>query len=357
MRLGRFFVIMVLTLNTIAAMAQPVEYQKIFDLIKSPDELVSAEFSTAGRNSIFSVEMFSAKNLQVLSDLFKEGASLDLISADFSEGNRWKLFLTNAKSAPPSMQKFEEIVSMPWKNKDGQFSSFSLTKTEISATTFPGSPEELAQNLEMAATAGMKFSGSTPAQDSSSAVFSLNLASNWSETMKSSIQEDKVGAEFAKFGKLLKRNDLNYAIEYKLEAQISLINRLISIPGEYNKSLHSISVSCRDGKAALITMKVSNIKKETSNKKRILKILLQRNTFLWATESFNPTTPVLTGFETDFGGKITLTGISPKSSLIFSQFFPMILRNIELRNPFFSRGTYKETKFGRVMLFRVDCDW
>jgi hypothetical protein len=65
----------------------------------------------------------------------------------------------------------------------------------------------------------------------------------------------------------------------------------------------------------------------------------------------------MTGFETDFGGKIILTGIRPKSGLIFSQFFSMVERTGGLKNPFFSRGTYQDTPDGRVMNFRVDCDW
>lgn len=357
MKLIKLFVFLIITMQAFVLSAQPVEYQKIQDLITAPDELVSSEFTSAGPNCIFSVELRSEKSLQSIADLFENGAQLNLVSAEVTSRDCWKLFLTNAMADKLAIQKFQEIQTLDWKNQEGKLPIFALSKTAATVTTFPAGPEDLAKNLETAEAAGMKFSGSTPGDNSSSAMFSLLVDEKASKAAPEPAQTDEVAAEFSKSFQLVEKKDLGGATEYRLEAKLKQLFTLFTIPELFERSIQNLSVESMNGDDATFKVKISHVKKNTSRKTQILKAIIQRDGLQWTNDGFNTNVPVITGFETDFGEKLTLTGVSPKSSLIFSQLFPMIQRNPELKNPFFSRGTYKETQTGRVMIFRVDCDW
>jgi hypothetical protein len=345
-----------LCLVSVCLAAQPVEYEKIQNLIESPDELVAAEFTTAGSSSIFSVQMTSEKSLRQIADLFRQGAGLTLISAELSGEKTWKLFLTNANAVEPDIDKFRQIRALSWLSSPEKGLQFNITNDSVIVTTYPGNSQELAANLELAQKSEMEFSGSKPSPQLSSAMFTFdfvkkNQPENSDQTAKNPLEE-----AFANFAIIqnAERNGAN--IEYTLKAERKNVVRLLEIPAQFDKTLKAIEVSTKDGQSMAVKLLSGKGGQNESEKIQILAALLKDGQMEWISDG-ELDMPVMTGFETNFGGKITLTGLSPKSSLIFSQFFSMIQRTGSLKNPFFSRGTYKDSKTGRVMDFRVDCDW
>ncbi|MFZ5949777.1 MAG: hypothetical protein ACOYXC_03665 [Candidatus Rifleibacteriota bacterium] len=357
MRFIRLLMVLTFSFLTTLVIAQPAEYEKIFELVKAPDELVVAEFTVAGRNSIFSVEIESLKKLGEIKKMFVSGAGLHLISAVLKPPTNWKLILTNVPSPEIPEEPLEKAMEIPWLNQNNTFSIFSIDEKKLTVTTFPTNPDELGKNLALAENYGMKFSGSEPGPESSSANFTLEFNSPKVTAPSTAAEVDELASELSKISNLLDSQTGPQAREYTMEAGFDQIARLIELPAQFNRSLKFISLNCLNQKQAKITLKVADHKNDLGKKIAILKNLVQETPIQWATDGLKSAAPVMTGFETDFGSKLTLLGISPKSSMIFSQFFSMVERSQGLKNPFFSRGTYEDTPDGKVMLFRVDCDW
>lgn len=357
MRLMNLLFVLAFPFIASVIMAQPAEYEQIYSLIKQPDELVVAEFSVVGRNSIFSLELNSQKSAGEIKNMFLEGTGLKMISAVFQPPMNWKLILTNSEAEELPVEKLEQALEMSWNNKPGRQPSFNLTDKELVVTTYPTDPAALSHNLEIARAAGMKFSGSEPSPDTSSAIFTLSFNDPDTESIQSNQEVDQLAAEFSEFATVLNNETIAGIRNYKLSTSLDQVGKLLELPARFNRSLKFVSVNSLNQKQAQVQLKVVDFKSDMRHKLEVIKNLLQKTPIQWAENGFNTAAPVMTGFETDFGGKIALTGISPKSSLIFSQFFSMVERCQDLKNPFFSRGTYQETDGGRVMVFRVDCDW
>jgi hypothetical protein len=356
MRFSGLLIAFALMLVANTLVAQPAEYDQIFERIKLPDEVVSAEFNVAGSTHIFSVEINSEKKLQEIRNMFLD-IGLKMVSAVHQPPKVWKVILTNASTGEIPVDKFEEALMIPWMNKPDAGFSLSITDKELVVTTYPADPDELSHNLELAAGYGMKFSGSEPSPDNSSAVFTLKFDSSDTVSIQRTPEVDSLADEFAKFATVLDNENSFDVRNYKLATSLDQVGRLLDLPARFNRTLKYVSVNCLDQKQAQVLLKVADRKSAVSKKLEVIKALLQDNPIQWAENGFKTAVPVMTGFETDFGDKISLTGISPKSSLIFSQFFSMISRCKQLKNPFFSRGTYQDTDTGRVMVFCVDCDW
>ena len=356
MQLKYLFFLIGLFLFPFSAFAQPAEYDKLFSLFQEPEELVKAEFAVAGSSSVFSVEVKSEKSVSELIRLFLEGAGLKTVSAIFTPPTKWELVLTNAETEALAVEKFDEIKDLPWKNKPSSFPSYGVYNKRIVATTFPANSDELAYNLELAGSADMEFSGSEPSPESSSAIFSLYFNK---PTVTATVNQevDELSAEINKIAKIIEQQSHQGSREYKLDASLEQVSRLLELPWRFKRSLKFVSLNCLDHKQAHVTMRVSDQKSPSTQKLAILKKLVQENPIEWAKTGNVGDVPVLTGFETSFGDKITLTGLSPKSSLIFSHFFSMIERCEGLKNPFFSRGTYQANGENKVLQFRIDCDW
>ncbi|MGM0600798.1 MAG: hypothetical protein ACQETH_13390 [Candidatus Rifleibacteriota bacterium] len=337
--------------------AQPAEFDAIEQAVKSPDKLLSTEFTTVGSNSIFSVELVSERTLNALVDMLADQTSLKLVSAEIYDENRFKLILTNASSPEIQINEFNRIVSLPWKNREGKNTAIIITSKSVSVTTFPESAAQLAQNLQIAEKEGLKFSGSKPGPEFSSAIFTLSLGDQDEYEVNTSGNEDELAREFENIARLSYSKPVAEGIEYKLEADLSKVFTLIELAFKFNSYPRLIKVYSPNGNKAELTLVVSPEANNYSAKRAKIKALLTQNPVQWVTNEELPNTTVMTGFEADIDDKLTLTGITPKSGMIFSQFFPMVQRSEILRNPFFSRGTYKETRSGRFMEFRVDCDW
>lgn len=349
----------VLAMPFVATMlaAQPVEYEKIFAALKAPDEVLVAEFSNAGPNSIFSVEIKSPRSLQQIKHTINSAVGLRLVSAQFTPPQSYKLILTNGETDEPPLDKLESVLAVAWNNKPDHTPIYHLTAKNISVTTFPDGTADLEKNLQLAEASGMVFSGSQPAADGSSAIFSLDFNPSIKAPVRNTQEEDQLSEEFSKICTVIDATTGKQLREYRLEAEFAQIPRLLELPGRFNHSLKFFSINSLDRRQARIEMKVSDQKPAMGKKLELIRTLITQNTIQWASDGYKTVGPVMTGFETDFGGKIILTGISPKSGLIFSQFFSMVERTGGLKNPFFSRGTYQDTPDGRVMNFRVDCDW
>ena len=351
------FSLLCVFLGNFSLFAQPAEYDAIQQAVKSPDKLLSTEFTTVGSKSIFSVELSSNRKLDALIDMFAVQTSLKLVSAELYDKNRYKLILTNASTPEIKLKEFNRIEALPWKNREGKNTAIIITSKTISVSTFPESAAQLAENLEIAEKEGLKFSGSKPGPEFSSAIFTLNLGSQEEEEVKASKSEDKLAVEFEKLARLIYSKPTEIGREYKLETDLSQVFTLIDLAAKFNSYPTFIEVYSPNGKQAELTLAVNPEVDYYSKKRSKIKALLNQNPIQWVKNEAMPVTPVMTGFEANVRHKLILTGITPKSGMIFSQFFPMVQRSQILTNPFFSRGTYKETGSGRFMEFRVDCDW
>jgi hypothetical protein len=137
---------------------------------------------------------------------------------------------------------------------------------------------------------------------------------------------------------------------------MSDFNSLIATLARFEKSASYIKLETLDAQTATVDIKVTN-RPADPQKLKFLQSLIDQHPIAWAKEGYSTKVPVMTGFETDFSKKVTIIGISPKSGLIFSHFMPMVERTRGLSHPFFSRGTNKETRQGKIMQFKIDCGW
>jgi hypothetical protein len=289
--------------------------------------------------------------------MFVAQTSLKLVSAELYDENRYKLILTNASTPEIKVKEFNRIEELPWKNREGKNIAIIITSKTISVSTFPESAAQLAENLEIAEKEGLKFSGSKPGPKFSSAIFTMNLGAKEEKELETSESEDKLAGEFEQQARLIYRKSALNGREYKIEADLSRIFSLIELTSKFNFHPSFIKVYSQNGKKAELTLVVTSEVDYYSEKRSKIKALLNQNPIQWVKNEGVPDVPVMTGFEAHPKQKLILTGITPKSGMIFSQFFPMVQRSQILTNPFFSRGTYKETGSGRFMEFRVDCDW
>jgi len=159
-----------------------------------------------------------------------------------------------------------------------------------------------------------------------------------------------------KFGQISHR-DLETHQEFVFSGEFSDIEHALNLANSNDMYVQYASVSAReDGKAAII-IKVSPTRNDASRHFATFSNILRPGMFSWKSGKVPENMAVLTTVETSFDNSVSLQGLTLKSSLIFSHLFPLIERTGELRDPFFSRGSYSDTKAGRVMDFTVLCQW
>lgn len=159
-----------------------------------------------------------------------------------------------------------------------------------------------------------------------------------------------------KFGQISHR-DLESSHEFVFSGEFADLEHALNIANSNDLFVQFVSVSARDDGKAAIKIKVSPAKNEASRKFATFCNVIKPGMVTWKKGEVPQNMAVVTTIETDFGNSISLQGLTLKSSLIFSHLFPMIERTGELRDPFFSRGTYSDTSSGRVMDFTVLCQW
>jgi len=159
-----------------------------------------------------------------------------------------------------------------------------------------------------------------------------------------------------KFGQISHR-DLETHQEFVFSGEFTDIEHALNLANSNDMYVQYASVSAReDGKAAII-IKVSSTRNDASRHFATFSNILRPGMFTWKSGKVPENMAVLTTVETSFDNSVSLQGLTLKSSLIFSHLFPLIERTGELRDPFFSRGSYSDTKAGRVMDFTVLCQW
>lgn len=160
----------------------------------------------------------------------------------------------------------------------------------------------------------------------------------------------------SKFGQVMVK-DLEGSYEFTVSADFADVLSILETSNTNECYVSFVSISRRnDGKAAII-FRGSNQRNNSSQLFSKLQQLIQPGVLFWKKDAVPEDSAVVTGIETSFNSKIMINGVTRKSSLIFSQLFPMIERVNLIKNPFFSRGTYSDTEDGRVMNFIIDCDW
>ncbi len=160
----------------------------------------------------------------------------------------------------------------------------------------------------------------------------------------------------SKFGQVMVK-DLEGSYEFTVSADFTDVLTILETANSNECYVNFVSISCRnDGKAAII-FRGSNQRNNSSQLFSKLQQLIQPGVLFWKKDAIPEDSAVVTGIETNFNSNIIISGVTRKSSLIFSQLFPMIERVSIIKNPFFSRGTYSDSEDGRVMNFIINCDW
>ncbi|PKL42638.1 MAG: hypothetical protein CVV41_13900 [Candidatus Riflebacteria bacterium HGW-Riflebacteria-1] len=159
-----------------------------------------------------------------------------------------------------------------------------------------------------------------------------------------------------KFGQISHRN-LESSHEFVFSGEFTDIEHALNLVNSNDLFVQSVSVSARDDGKAAIVIKASSARNQASKRFATFSNIIKPGMISWKKGEVPENMAVVTTIETDFANSITLHGLTLKSSLIFSHLFPMIERSGELRDPFFSRGTYSDTGSGRVMDFTVLCQW
>lgn len=159
-----------------------------------------------------------------------------------------------------------------------------------------------------------------------------------------------------KFGQIGHRN-LEGSDEYIFSGEFTDIEHALNLANSNERFVQFVSVSARDDGKAAIIIRVSSTRNVANTKFTTFSNILRPGIFIWKKGAVPENMAVVTTVETDFGSSITLQGLTLKSSLIFSHLFPMIERIGDLRDPWFSRGSYTDTESGRVMDFTVLCQW
>ena len=118
-----------------------------------------------------------------------------------------------------------------------------------------------------------------------------------------------------------------------------------------------ISISCRPDEKAAIIMRASIGKNMASERFARLQQLVMPGMLPWKTGELNNESPAVTAVETDFSSRVSILGQTLKSGLIFTQLFPMLQRAPGINDPFFERGSYRDSPAGRLMEFSVKCNW
>ncbi len=159
-----------------------------------------------------------------------------------------------------------------------------------------------------------------------------------------------------KFGQISHR-DLESHQEFVFSGEFTDVEHALNLANSNDMYVQFASVSAReDGKAAIM-IRVSPARNDASRKFATFSNILRPGMFFWKAGNVPENMAVLTTVETSFDNSVSLQGLTLKSSLIFSHLYPLIERTGELRDPFFSRGSYSDTKAGRIMDFTILCQW
>jgi len=159
-----------------------------------------------------------------------------------------------------------------------------------------------------------------------------------------------------KFGQISHR-DLETHQEFVFSAEFADIGHALNLANSNDMYVQSASISARDDGKAAIILKISPVRNDASRHFATLSNILRPGMFSWKSGKVPENMAVLTTIETHFDNTVSLQGLTLKSGLIFSHLFPLIERTGELREPFFSRGSYSDSKAGRLMNFTVVCKW
>ncbi|HNX74229.1 MAG TPA: hypothetical protein PLM07_00330 [Candidatus Rifleibacterium sp.] len=158
------------------------------------------------------------------------------------------------------------------------------------------------------------------------------------------------------FGSVLIR-DLEGFHEFTFSAPFDKIETILNLVVMQEWYPTYISISCRPDEKAAIIMRASISKNAASERFAMLQQLVTPGLLPWKTGELNNESPAVTAVETDFSSRVSVLGQTLKSGLIFTQLFPMLQRAPGIRDPFFERGSYRDSPSGRLMEFSVKCNW
>jgi hypothetical protein len=169
--------------------------------------------------------------------------------------------------------------------------------------------------------------------------------------------ETEFSKDLKKFAEIEDGHAMDKSEQYHLKLNIEDFPAILESIKKHQMSLTFIEFFTLDSQNCEVKIRTRNGTSEQSRKFQFLKHLISEKPLPMAKDGYSSKEPVVTGFETKMANKITILGFSPKSGLIFSQLMPVIQFTPGLKHPFFSRGTNKMTNSGKVMQFKIDCDW
>lgn len=340
--------------------SQPVEYDKIHDLIKDPDKLIKVESSTEGGKRVYVVTLEPVLPLDIIIDkiIRKTGLYLKNISFNKSSNNAVLTFDTsNLNSA--DLSGFVDVTRLQWKNTGGEDLIFKLSHEELSVKVSTAKPFDMQQNMLFAQSIGLKVADSASHKNYNSTLFIMQFEKSIENT-PSVLDASSVfalsSALAQAFGNVQSNID-NSVTELTFTGKLEQIQDIFKILSQSKISLTYIFAACTEDKKVNFLIKVADTDNFAAYRQSSLEALAEPSNFAWILDTSPLITPVLTGFETDFTNEIRIFGKTNKSALIFPNLFPKIKESHILANPFFERGTYSDTPDGRMLDFIIKCSW
>lgn len=360
----RKLIVLFLMLNLFLAtvlIAQPAEYDMIFQAIQPPDQLLSAEFSTRNRITTFMVTILSESDPITMSEKLHKATGLDLLYLEYTpQKSTYKIELSKEGVGSVDMTEFDRLLAQEWENTGESDMTIKIDPFEVSVTVSTSDPAHLSNNLEIASECQLEFAGTIPHKNSSAAIFSRQLQGRLKPHSTPEISEEEL-PEIVRhireeYGLATVKNS-GEDMEIRFYTDMNQIAQCLEVPAQFEKNINFFSVLVSENEKPEICLRVTDNRINNKRKLGLLRTLTNTEKFFWQNHAPSNEAPILTALETDFGRNFTIKGTTHKSSLVFTQLFPMLEQLNSIHSPFFTQGTYLDTPQGRMMNFTAVCAW
>lgn len=357
----QFCILVVLVLANITVLSQPAEYGKIFEALGREDNLISAEFTTRAHLNTFTVTLQSSRDITEIFNDIEAKTGLSLIGVSYKMVNATIILeLDNSGVGNIDLNFLKSIKVQDWRNSGEGDLVFTLEPSQLRVEVSTSNIEDLEHNLQLAEYNSLDFTGTIPHPNSSTSIFAKYLDGSQRNESEISAHTDEDLAMLSMFERVF--NNVNVQMRgseliYNFRGDLNHLDDVFEIPSGYGRSIKSIYFKiAEDMQTDYSVVLVVGIS-DNNKKIEIMRQIISSSFFPW----FNETSPVgnavLTGMETSFDNELKLFGMTNQSGLVFTEVFPIIREFRGIDYPFFTRGTYSDSKFGRVMNFTIKCSW
>lgn len=275
----------------------------------------------------------------------------------------WAVTLLTGSSSPSGRQAEQAVspladvvglLSAPWPSARRGGLQFSWAPAGIQMNAVVTTEQDVESLKPVAATLGLTYQGAKRRESLESGSLTVGFG-RAPAAGGGNVSVDTSLGRFLGFAELLEDRNVQGGRRLVAACDFSEATKLLEkLRGEYGRRIRSLSVDCPPGSRCRTTLVLSEGDAPDS-----AAIIATVDTLVRASLPWNRPEQelekglIVTGVAADQPERFSMTGLTLKSRLIFSDLFPALQKIPGVIEPFFERGSYRDHKAGRLMSFIV----